>query len=106
MLLALPLLTNITMVERVSAHGWSEYPKARQAICCEQGGLWSGSPPNAACAQAKAESGTYPFVQRNEFSKNVVNYNNTTAVRQAVPDGTLCYANDPAKAGMGNTNLA
>ena len=53
------------------AHGWSEFPSARQNICYEQGGIWSGNPPNAACANAKDISGTYPFVQRNEYAKNI-----------------------------------
>nr|WP_086941160.1 lytic polysaccharide monooxygenase [Thaumasiovibrio occultus] len=83
------------------AHGWSEFPEARQSICYEQGGLWSGSPPNAACAQAKDISGQYPFIQRSEFAINISDYNNMDAVRAAVPDGTLCYANDKQKAGMG-----
>jgi len=85
----------------VSAHGWSEFPNARQNICYEQGGIWSGSPPNAACAQAKNISGSYPFVQKNEYSKNITNFNNMNAVRADIPDGTLCYANDPQKKGMG-----
>ncbi|MDX2319027.1 MAG: lytic polysaccharide monooxygenase [Moritella sp.] len=83
------------------AHGWSEYPEARQKICYDQGGIWSGTPPNAACAQAKDISGSYPFVQHNEFSINVSDYNNIQAVKNAIPDGTLCYANDPQKKGMG-----
>lgn len=83
------------------AHGWSEFPNARQNICYEQGGIWSGNPPNAACANAKGISGTYPFVQRNEYSINVVDYHSIDAVKSAIPDGTLCYANDPQKQGMG-----
>lgn len=83
------------------AHGWSEFPNARQNVCYEQGGIWSGSPPNAACANAKNISGTYPFVQRNEYSINVADYYNIDAVKSAIPDGTLCYANDPQKQGMG-----
>lgn len=85
----------------VNAHGWSEFPKARQTICFDQGGIWSGNPPNAACAQAKEISGTYPFVQRNEFAKNITDFNNMAAVKAAIPDGTLCYANDPQKKGVG-----
>lgn len=94
----------ITLPEQQAhAHGWTEFPEARQSICYEQGGLWSGTPPNAACAQAKALSGTYPFVQRNEFAINIAapRYNNMDAVKAAVPDGSLCYANDPQKSGMG-----
>jgi predicted carbohydrate-binding protein with CBM5 and CBM33 domain/chitodextrinase len=86
---------------QVQAHGWSEYPEARQQICYNQGGIWNGTPPNAACAQAKSISGTYPFVQRNEYSINIPDYNNIQTVKNAIPDGTLCYANDPQKKGMG-----
>ncbi|MEH0668839.1 lytic polysaccharide monooxygenase [Vibrio owensii] len=84
-----------------NAHGWSEFPSARQNTCYEQGGIWSGNPPNAACAQAKEISGSYPFVQRNEYAKNITDFNNMAAVKAAIPDGTLCYANDPQKKGMG-----
>ena len=98
MLSALPTAAN--------AHGWSEYPSARQNTCYEQGGVWSGSPPNAACAQAKEISGTYPFVQRNEYAMNIKDYNNIEAVKAAIPDGTLCFANDPQKAGMGAPHSA
>ncbi|MGU3812818.1 lytic polysaccharide monooxygenase [Vibrio diabolicus] len=85
----------------VFAHGWSEFPSARQNICEEQGGIWSGTPPNAACAQALEISGTYPFTQKNEYSKTVIDFNNIEAVKEAIPDGTLCYAGDKYKAGMG-----
>ncbi|WKY59408.1 lytic polysaccharide monooxygenase [Vibrio sp. SNU_ST1] len=84
-----------------NAHGWSEFPSARQNTCYEQGGVWSGTPPNAACAQAKEISGSYPFVQRNEYAKNIQDFNNINAVKAAIPDGTLCYANDSQKRGMG-----
>ncbi|WP_341661573.1 hypothetical protein [Vibrio sp.] len=70
----------------VSAHGWSEFPKARQTICHDQGGLWSGSPPNAACANAKELSGQYQFVQRHEYSKNVIDYRNANEVRRLIPN--------------------
>lgn len=95
-----------TMPTHVYAHGWSEYPSARQNICYEQGGIWSGSPPNAACANAKSISGSYPFVQRNEYAKNITDFNNPSAVKAAIPDGTLCYANDPQKRGMGAPHTA
>ncbi|EHR5764750.1 lytic polysaccharide monooxygenase [Vibrio antiquarius] len=97
--MGLAMLT--TVPTTVFAHGWSEFPSARQNICEEQGGIWSGTPPNAACAQAKEMSGTYPFVQKNEYSINITDFNNIEAVKEAIPDGTLCYANDPQKAGMG-----
>lgn len=97
--IGLAMLTGAPTV--VFAHGWSEFPSARQNICEEQGGVWSGTPPNAACAQAKEISGTYPFVQKNEYSINIKNYDEPEAVKEAIPDGTLCYANDQQKAGMG-----
>ncbi|WP_434938044.1 lytic polysaccharide monooxygenase [Shewanella sp. HL-SH8] len=100
---ALTAMQVILPEQQAHAHGWTEFPQARQSICYDQGGLWSGTPPNAACAQAKAISGTYPFVQRNEFAINIAapRYNNMDAVKAAVPDGSLCYANDPQKSGMG-----
>ncbi len=93
--------TTLGLVSQASAHGWSEYPAARQQLCYEQGGIWSGTPPNAACAAAKDISGSYPFVQRNEFSINIPDYTNMQTVRAQVPDGSLCYANDLQKRGMG-----
>ena len=90
---------------QVQAHGWSEYPEARQQTCFKEGGVWSGNPPGAGCAQAKAISSSYPFVQRNEFSINITDYNNMQTVRNAIPDGTLCYANDPQKKGMGAASV-
>ncbi|MCP3699040.1 MAG: chitin-binding protein [Aliivibrio sp.] len=93
------------MQSNAMAHGWSEFPEARQSICYEQGGVWSGNPPNAACAQAKATSGSFPFVQRNEFSINIPNFRDMDAVKAAIPSGTLCYAADQAKKGMGTPHL-
>ncbi|MCP3688708.1 MAG: chitin-binding protein, partial [Gammaproteobacteria bacterium] len=94
------------LIPNAYAHGWSEFPAARQSICYEQGGIWTGDPPNTACANAKAISGTYPFVQRNEFAKNILDFNNIDVVKAAIPDGTLCYANDPQKRGMGAAHTA
>jgi chitin-binding protein len=99
--LILPSVSLVLFSIPAQSHGWSEYPAARQAICYDQGGIWSGTPPNAACAQAKDISGTYPFVQRNEYSINVTDFNNIQAIKNAIPDGTLCYANDSQKKGMG-----
>ncbi|MCL1067825.1 lytic polysaccharide monooxygenase [Shewanella olleyana] len=94
--------------QQAQAHGWAEFPEARQSICYEQGGLWSGTPPNAACAQAKEISGTYPFIQRNEFAINIPapTYNDMDVVKAAIPDGSLCYANDAQKRGMGAEHSA
>lgn len=85
------------------AHGWVEFPQARQSICYEQGGIWTGNPPNAACKAALEVSGTYQFVQRNEVAINIQapDYLDAQKVRAAIPDGSLCYANDPQKRGLG-----
>lgn len=56
------------------------------------------------CASAKEISGSYPFVQKNEFSINIPDYFNEAKVKAAVPDGTLCHANDPRKVGMSAIN--
>ncbi|BFM22406.1 lytic polysaccharide monooxygenase [Gilvimarinus japonicus] len=86
------------------AHGYSDFPKARQAYCEEDGGYWSPSDgsgiPNAACRAAFLEAGTYQFVQAIEFSKNVANYNSQAAVEAGVPDGSLCAAGDSSKSGI------
>ncbi|WP_261817834.1 lytic polysaccharide monooxygenase [Vibrio gallicus] len=83
------------------SHGWTEFPEARQSICYEQGGIWTGNIPNAACKAAYDESGSYPFVQRNEVAINIPDYTNQAVVRQMIPNGTLCYANDLQKKGLG-----
>ncbi|MDO3381472.1 lytic polysaccharide monooxygenase [Gilvimarinus algae] len=90
--------------QQTLAHGYAEFPKARQAYCEEDGGYWwpaDGSGiPNAACRAAFLEAGTYQFVQAIEFSKNVTNYNSQAAVEAGVPNGTLCAAGDSAKSGI------
>ncbi|MGF1740091.1 lytic polysaccharide monooxygenase [Vibrio profundum] len=103
---AMPFWILLVVSGQAFAHGWSEFPPARQELCYEQGGIWSGTPPNAACAQAKAISGSYPFVQRNEYSINITDYNDMQVVKGAIPNGTLCYANDPQKKGMGAASSA
>ena len=86
------------------SHGWVDYPKARQVICAEDGGYWSSSDgstiPNDACRASFLESGTYPFVQKNEFTANVEDYLNQSAVEALVVDGQLCSAGSTAKSGM------
>ncbi len=53
------------------SHGWTEFPKARQIFCAEDGGYWHPSDgsaiPNAAYRAVFLESGTYPFVQKMSF---------------------------------------
>ena len=83
-----------------SAHGWVEFPSARQNTCYLDGGFWTGNLPNQACQQAFEKSGAYPFVQRNEVAINIPDFNNMNAVKAAVPDGTLCSAGTQAKAGL------
>ncbi len=102
--LALGLLISATASQSVFAHGWVEFPMARQTICHNDGGYWWPSTgdniPNSACRAALLESGTYPFVQINEFAANVDNYNDMDAVKAQIPDGQLCSAGSPAKSGM------
>jgi len=82
------------------AHGWVEYPNARQNICYQDGGFWTDEIPNSACQAAFDESGAYPFVQRSEVSANVANYRDLTHVQAVVRDGELCSAGDAAKRGL------
>ena len=86
------------------AHGYVEYPKARQQICKEDGGYWwpadGSGVSNLACRAAFQQSGGYMYTQHHEFAINIRDYNNMAAVRAAIPNGTLCAANDDRKAGM------
>ena len=89
---------------QASAHGWADFPKARQVICQEDGGHW-GAPdgsqiPNEACRASFQESGTYPVVQVNEFATLVKDYTNMDAVKDAVKDGLICSGGDERKSGM------
>lgn len=85
---------------QVAAHGWVEYPSARQNTCYQDGGFWDNTIPNAACQAAFDESGAFPFVQRNEISANVPNYQDMAHVQAIVRDGSLCSAADSAKSGL------
>lgn len=85
------------------AHGYAEFPPARQLICHDDGGYWSTQGkdiPNAACKAAYDKSGTYPFVQINEYAALVKDYRNMFKVQQAVKDDLLCSAGSEQKAGM------
>ncbi|WP_159737621.1 lytic polysaccharide monooxygenase [Vibrio atypicus] len=84
----------------VSAHGWVEFPNARQNICYEDGGFWTNEIPNQACQAAFELSGAYPFVQRSEVAANVPNYRDMAHVKAIVPNGELCSAGDSAKKGL------
>lgn len=89
---------------QASAHGYVEFPKARQAFCEEQGGYWwpadGSNIPNVACREAFLVSGHYPFTQKPEFAANVADYDNQAAVEAVVTDGTLCAGGDANKAGL------
>ncbi|MFY8299888.1 lytic polysaccharide monooxygenase [Pseudoalteromonas sp. SS15] len=92
------------LIGKVNAHGYMDFPKARQTICHEQGGYWwpedGSNIPNAACRAAYLQSKHEPLIQRHEFSVNTADYNNQSAVEANVPDGTLCAAGNASKAGM------
>ncbi|WP_087018668.1 lytic polysaccharide monooxygenase [Thaumasiovibrio subtropicus] len=87
-----------------NAHGYTTFPKARQVICAEQGGHWGSSNgstiSNLGCRAAFQESGTYPFVQINEFAANVARYDVPEAVKSVVKDGNICSGGDNSKSGM------
>lgn len=93
------VLTALSTVQ-VHAHGWVEYPNARQNVCYEDGGFWTNEIPNQACQAAYDLSGAFPFVQRNEVAANVPNYRDIAHVQAIVPNGELCSAGDAAKAGL------
>ncbi|WP_244291628.1 MULTISPECIES: lytic polysaccharide monooxygenase [Vibrio] len=93
-------LLSIGNISQVNAHGWVEYPSARQNTCYLDGGFWDNNIPNQACQAAFDISGAYPFVQRNEVAANVPNHQDMAHVQAIVPDGTLCAAGSNAKAGL------
>ncbi|MGB0361011.1 MAG: lytic polysaccharide monooxygenase auxiliary activity family 9 protein, partial [Endozoicomonas sp.] len=100
----LSFLLSFLYIEGTHAHGWTAYPIARQAVCAEDGGYWSSTDgstiPNQACRSAYLQSGVLPFVQANEFSINITDYLNMSAVMAAIPTGLLCSAGAPSKSGM------
>jgi predicted carbohydrate-binding protein with CBM5 and CBM33 domain len=86
---------------QVFAHGWTADPPARQFICGTEGGQFNGNIPNAACRAAYAVTNDPAvFIQKNEYSTNVRDYENPAAVRNAVLDGLLCSGGRPAYRGM------
>jgi chitin-binding protein len=88
----------------VQAHGSPGSPVSRALKCFTDGGFhWpaDGSGiPNAACRQAFLQSGTIPFTDWPANSMNIADFNNPAAVRAAIPDGLLCSAGKPARAGQ------
>lgn len=104
---ALPIISAIALspfyLSSIKAHGYSSTPIARQLKCHEDGGYWGGKLsdiPNQACRNAYAVSGTYPFMQRNEFSANVRGYDKIENVKKVIKDGHLCSAGHDRKAGF------
>ena len=89
---------------QANAHGYVEFPKARQAFCEEQGGYWwpddGSNIPNVACREAFLVTGHYPFTQKPELAANVPDYLNQASVEAVVTDGTLCAGGDANKAGL------
>lgn len=94
----------LVLSQLVLAHGYVDYPKARQQICKDDGGYWwpaDGSAiPNLACRAAFQKSGGYALTQHHEYSSNVPDYFNLSAVKAVVKDGLLCAGGDLRKAGM------
>ncbi|WP_394244224.1 lytic polysaccharide monooxygenase [Vibrio astriarenae] len=84
------------------AHGYAIFPEARQSICYNDGSFWSGNHESEACKATYDISGSYPFVQRNEVAINIPapHYNDFDKVKEYIPDGTLCAANDHQKRGL------
>lgn len=103
-LLPLAAVVSAILPQFAYAHGYMDYPPARQEVCDRDGGYWESTDgstiPNAACRAAFKESGWFPFVQKPEFAKQISDYNNQAAVEAALPDGVLCSAGDPKKAGI------
>lgn len=103
-LVILPLMLPGIISHQALAHGWTDYPKARQTICAEGPGIWwpiDGSGiPNLACRAAFHKSGTYQFQQKNEFSANVSKYKDINRVKEVVKDGLICSAGDTRKSGI------
>lgn len=92
----------------VNAHGYAEYPAARQQICESQGGHWTPSDgsgiQNEACRASFFESGAFPLSNKHGFAALAPDYHNMDAVKAAVPDGLICSGGDPQKSGMSVTS--
>lgn len=98
------LFVSLLVSSNAYSHGYMVNPKARQAICVDQGGYWWPADgtgiPNLACRAAFLDDGDTPFTQANEFSINVTNFNSQTAVEAAIPAGTLCAGGSTQKDGI------
>lgn len=99
-LLALASLSSLVQPNTADAHGWVNFPSARQNTCFLDGGFWANNIPNKACQAAFDKSGAYPFVQRNEVASLNADYRNIETIKAAIPNGTLCSAGQAAKSGL------
>lgn len=97
---ALAGLSQVLVPNLANAHGWVEFPSARQNTCYLDGGFWVDAIPNQACQAAFDVSGAFPFVQRNEIAANVANYGDMAHVKAVIQDGSLCSAGANSKAGL------
>lgn len=91
--------------EQAKAHGAPSSPVSRALKCLTDGGIWSpggSAMPSAACRQALLQSpiGATIFTDWHANSKNISDFNNPAAVRAAVPNGLLCSAGQPGRAGQ------
>nr|WP_238930452.1 lytic polysaccharide monooxygenase [Vibrio sp. S9_S30] len=97
-------LSQVLLPNLANAHGWVEYPSARQNTCYMDGGFWVEAIPNQACQAAFDVSGAFPFVQRSEISANVSKYEDIENVKAVVKDGSLCSAGANSKVGLDVTS--
>ena len=81
------------------SHGAVDIPVSRQVHCYTLPNFWVGT-NDPGCKASHDLSGTYPGQQWNEVAKLVKDYENQSAVENAVPDGQLCAAGDPLKKGL------
>ncbi|MGR5261199.1 lytic polysaccharide monooxygenase [Vibrio astriarenae] len=83
------------------AHGYAYYPEARQSIC-NNGTFWGGDHESEACEEVYNVSGGYPMTQYHEVAINIPRplYYDFDIVKESIPDGTLCSANDSQKRGL------
>ena len=93
-------LAGIALIPALAlAHVATDIPVARQLHCYVQPDFWS-NPKDPGCKLLNEVSGTYPGQQWNEVAKLIEDYNNQATVERLIPDGKLCSAADPQKAGL------
>ncbi|WP_318512814.1 lytic polysaccharide monooxygenase [Photobacterium leiognathi] len=93
-------IANVAAIGAANAHGWAEFPSARQNTCNNDGGYWTNTIPNAACKASYDKSGVEAFIQRNEVASLNPNYNDINTVKANIKDGQLCAAGMPGKTGL------